>query len=266
MFPLAEKTLALVKQERKVTADVLEHLRLIDAQKIYARMGYRSLWDFTTKYLGYSEAAAYRRISAMRFVRGQPELSAKIRTGELSLTTAAKAQTVVVQGKIGKSDVIESIAGKSSREADLSLLKLSPQTAKPQTRALDMEYTEIRLVVDRQLKVKLDKLRNLRAHKNPSQNYLDIINDLVELGLRHWDPAQRRSSAPSAGKSRRPTSSVEAFVWKRDEGKCMECGSTHMLEMDHIIRWSEGGKSTPENLRLLCRVHNQLRNSVDVSE
>lgn len=99
MFPLAEKTLALVKEERKVTADVLEHLRLIDVQKIYAKMGYKSLWDFTTKYLGYSEAAAYRRISAMRFIRDQPILNAKIRTGELSLTTAAKAQTVVVQGK-----------------------------------------------------------------------------------------------------------------------------------------------------------------------
>lgn len=52
MFPLAEKTLALVKEERKLTADVLEHLRLIDAQKVYAKMGYKSLWDFTTKYLG----------------------------------------------------------------------------------------------------------------------------------------------------------------------------------------------------------------------
>lgn len=195
----------------------------------------------------------------MRFVRDQPELTAKIRTGELSLTTAAEAQTVVVQGKVKKSEVIHHIEGKSSREAERSLLQLSPQTAKPQTRSLDAEHTELRLVVDRHLKAKLDKLRNLRSHKDPSQNYLDIIKDLVELGLRHWDPAQRRSKAPSAGKSRRPTSSVEAYVGKRDQGKCVKCGSTHLLEIDHIVSWSAGGKSTPENLRLLCRVHNQLR-------
>ncbi|MBI3016565.1 MAG: HNH endonuclease [Deltaproteobacteria bacterium] len=32
-----------------------------------------------------------------------------------------------------------------------------------------------------------------------------------------------------------------------------------MTFIDHIHPWSLGGDSTPENLRLLCRTHNQWR-------
>jgi hypothetical protein len=31
-----------------------------------------------------------------------------------------------------------------------------------------------------------------------------------------------------------------------------------MLELDHIDPFSRGGASTPDNLRLRCRAHNQL--------
>ncbi|MCB0387142.1 MAG: HNH endonuclease, partial [Bdellovibrionales bacterium] len=37
------------------------------------------------------------------------------------------------------------------------------------------------------------------------------------------------------------------------------CNSQYMLEIDHRFPFSLGGAHTPENLRLLCRVHNQYR-------
>ena len=45
----------------------------------------------------------------------------------------------------------------------------------------------------------------------------------------------------------------------RDKGKCTHpgCDSTHFLEYDHIKPLTLGGKTTFENLRLLCRAHNQ---------
>lgn len=42
-------------------------------------------------------------------------------------------------------------------------------------------------------------------------------------------------------------------VRKRDEGRCVQCGTTHDLELDHADEIADGGRSVEENLRLLCR-------------
>lgn len=53
-----------------------------------------------------------------------------------------------------------------------------------------------------------------------------------------------------------PTS-VKIEVWKRDGGKCIECGATTELHFDHVIPYSKGGTSiTAENVQLLCARHN----------
>ena len=50
---------------------------------------------------------------------------------------------------------------------------------------------------------------------------------------------------------------VKLEVWKRDGGKCTQCGTTENLHFDHIIPYSKGGASnTPENIQLLCGLHN----------
>lgn len=60
-----------------------------------------------------------------------------------------------------------------------------------------------------------------------------------------------------------PTS-VKREVWKRDGGKCAQCGSTVNMHFDHIIPWSKGGSSTEvQNIQLLCGAHN-LSKSDDI--
>lgn len=50
---------------------------------------------------------------------------------------------------------------------------------------------------------------------------------------------------------------VKLAVWKRDGGKCIQCGATNELHYDHILPYSKGGTSiTPENVQLLCARHN----------
>jgi hypothetical protein len=38
----------------------------------------------------------------------------------------------------------------------------------------------------------------------------------------------------------------------------LECGSTHRVELDHIVPVGRGGRSIPSQMRTLCRFHNDL--------
>ena len=52
---------------------------------------------------------------------------------------------------------------------------------------------------------------------------------------------------------------VKMFVWKRDGGRCIKCGSQENLEFDHIIPLSKGGSNTARNLQLLCEKCNRSK-------
>lgn len=52
-------------------------------------------------------------------------------------------------------------------------------------------------------------------------------------------------------------SEVKQQVWKRDNGRCVTCGSMENLHFDHDLPFSKGGTSlTIKNVRLLCIKHN----------
>jgi HNH endonuclease len=53
---------------------------------------------------------------------------------------------------------------------------------------------------------------------------------------------------------RRPSISeaVRHEVWRRDGGRCVDCGSRENLHFDHIVPWSRGGSNTVRNLELRC--------------
>jgi Holliday junction DNA helicase RuvB len=57
-------------------------------------------------------------------------------------------------------------------------------------------------------------------------------------------------------------SEIRREVWRRDEGKCVKCGSRINLEYDHIIPVSRGGSNTVRNIELLCEACNRSKSDL----
>lgn len=55
-----------------------------------------------------------------------------------------------------------------------------------------------------------------------------------------------------------PTWMREA-VLLRDGSRCLMCGRTDDLQMDHIVPWSRGGETTVDNLQPLCGPCNRAK-------
>jgi HNH endonuclease len=265
---LLEKLVAAVKKETSLTLTVIQYLRDVDTRKLHLEMGYASLFEFATKYLGYSDGAAYRRINAMRLMQSGTDIEQKIRANELTLSTAAQVESFCKKTGIERSVAVAKVSGKGTRAAERALFELAPTTLpEEKIRLVSATHTELRLIVDETLMSDLDRLRSLLSHKKPNMSYTELIKHLSEIALKKLEPDRRQAtSAPkSSPETRLAKGRVKSIVWKRDQGKCTyidpqtgrRCNSTHLTQLDHIQPWSRGGRTHTGNLRLLCRAHNQ---------
>ena len=82
----------LARHEQALQLSVLDHLREIEARRLYLRRGYSSLFDYTVRELHYTEAAAWRRIKAMRLCRETRGVRERLQDGSLNLSNAALLQ------------------------------------------------------------------------------------------------------------------------------------------------------------------------------
>ena len=84
-------------------------------------------------------------------------------------------------------------------------------------------------------------------------------------------PPRTQTSAAKAGGAtgRAIPAAVKRAVWRRDRGRCSyvdrtsgrRCGSQHLLQIDHVVPYAQGGAAEPNNLRLLCAAHHRHRHA-----
>ena len=68
-------------------------------------------------------------------------------------------------------------------------------------------------------------------------------------------------SLPKTSRRQPIPDEVKMFVWQRDNGKCVKCGSQQKLEYDHIIPLAKGGSDSERNLQLLCESCNREKSA-----
>ena len=248
---LLDDTKRLAQAERELTVKVLHHLWEIDRRKLFSDLGFTSLYDYCVKELGYSEASAHRRIVASRLLGEIPTLEQKIESGLLNLTNVACLTQFFREHDIAdvkkKEEIAAQVEGLSKRECELKLMQLSDRPFEKKHCLWLREST-------------MAKIRNYRELKGTRETVDETISEVItralaELGRTRFKLVKRPLSN-STSESRIPTASVKREVFLRDK-QCVKCGSKFGLQFDHRHPYSLGGKSTPDNLRLLCHNCNQ---------
>ena len=89
---LLEQTRRLAANQRCIEVHILDHLDEIDRRGLALRRGFSSLFDYAVRELRFSDAAAQRRIQAMRLCRRHGWVRACLQSGELSMTAAAQLE------------------------------------------------------------------------------------------------------------------------------------------------------------------------------
>ena len=90
---LLEQTRRLAANQRCLEVHILDHLDEIDRRGLALRRGFSSLFDYAVRELRFTDAAAQRRIQAMRLCRRHGWVRASLQSGELSMTAAAQLET-----------------------------------------------------------------------------------------------------------------------------------------------------------------------------
>jgi 5-methylcytosine-specific restriction endonuclease McrA len=291
-----------VAREREVTSQVLWHLREIEARRLFAELGFGSLFDYVVKELGYSASSAMRRIQAMRLLKELPEFEEQLKSGTLNLSHLSSVQSFLqnerkhegkTYSKEEKVDLLKSLQGTSQRETDKALVSLSPESAHrkhEKIRPLSETQAEFRTVISAELLQKLERVRELAAHRTSSCQWSEILEVMADLTIKALDrtgdrqrkasvesdakapkvgTSSRHSAAPApvvkASRSRYIPKALKRSVFEKAGGQCefkdtesgRRCACRSFLQVDHIIPLALGGTTSAENLRILCQAHNQ---------
>jgi 5-methylcytosine-specific restriction endonuclease McrA len=130
----------------------------------------------------------------------------------------------------------------------------------------------LRLVIGQRTHDRLRYAQELLSHRNPSGDLAEAIDQLLDIAIPALEKRKfaattkpRRGPRRASADPRHIPAHVRNAVWERDGGQCTfvgesghRCAERRIVEFDHAVPVARGGQATVENVRLRCRVHNQL--------
>ena len=232
---LLEQTSRLACLDHQIQIFVIDHLLEVEARKAYLSRGFSGLFDYVARGLGYSAAAAWRRINAMKLCAHVEGARERLRDGSLTLDAAAQLQAAferrdreraraamrrngsapsapalvppLERKPVPELDVsarkalVEEAAGKSTRQVMQMLAGVDPELGAPveRVRPLGGERWELKAVIDAECQRGLEQLRGLLSHIDPHMTLGELVGRLVKEGLDRHDPGRpRRGRKPGS--------------------------------------------------------------------
>ncbi len=295
---LLYRTEQLVQTERKIMHLVLAHILEIMNRRLYADLGFDSMYTMMTKKYGYSEASAIRRIDAAKLLRSVPEVADRLKSGTLNLSQACLLQKCLESdAKKGEAtspaktqEILEKLETCNGFETRQVLAQEFDIPIKIQDIVRPQKDESVRLEVSftKEQFEELKQAKNFLSHVVHNGSWADVITALAsklnqsKMGKQNklsgpvksdlGSATEFRNSivqGPSAAQSLKKRKAFSAHlkreVFAKANGCCQyvtpngaRCGSLFQVQIDHDTPVTWGGSNSINNLRLLCRTHNLL--------
>ena len=85
------------------------------------------------------------------------------------------------------------------------------------------------------------------------ENDFALCLDCIKKLFLEYVAPELKSEEKITVKRRMVSETTRNEIFKRDNYKCVECGSIENICLDHIIPFSIGGKTEASNLQTLCK-------------
>ena len=126
---LLRRLAEILRQSRRVEADLVAHIGEVDRRRLYARTASPSMFAYATEVLHLSDAEAYLRIAAARASREHPILLAMLADGRLHLTAIAKLAPHLTPEN--REALLARAAHRGKREIEELVAELAPRPDVP---------------------------------------------------------------------------------------------------------------------------------------
>jgi hypothetical protein len=119
----------ILKDSRRVEADLVAHIAEVDARRAYAREAVPSMFKYCTELLHLSEPEAWLRIRAARASRKHPRLLTMLRSGRIHLSGIALLAPHL--NSRNEERLLDRATHKSKRQIEEMVAELKPQPDAP---------------------------------------------------------------------------------------------------------------------------------------
>jgi len=212
---LLARTRELVARSHFTEAELLLHLGEIDERKLFLERAFPSMFAYCVGEFGFSEDAAYSRITVARAARELPAVIEALRSGQVHLTGLRLLAPHLTADN--HRELLAEAAGKTKREIEELVVRLSPRlpvaptirklpdrpapaSAEPLALRLDpapemparedprpaiaplAEATyEVQFTASRELRDKLRQAQDLLRHRVPDGDLAGIVDKALDL-------------------------------------------------------------------------------------
>jgi 5-methylcytosine-specific restriction endonuclease McrA len=215
-------------------------------------------------------------VTAIRPARAAARAAAAVtpRTAEAVETCAAGTDGFQLHpGEVAGSPAVEASPfqlhpGEVAAPFRVAVVQVLSEPPRDEVEPLDAQLSRLHITVDNELLQLLEASKDAFAHSFPCGRAADVIKHGLRVALFQHDKrlglVEKPLKAPRPSRTNHVPAHVKREVLRRAGGRRCEwilpsgerCDCRRMLEFDHVEPLALGGKSTIENVRLVCRSHN----------